>query len=292
MLIIGSHVSFNKEKQLMGSLDEALSYESNTFMFYTGAPQNTRRYEINDDLTNQALQKMKDNNIDINNIIVHAPYIINLANDKENDKYDFSINFLKQEIERCEELKMSYLVLHPGSHVGLGIEKGINNIIYALNEVLKDDKNVTILLETMAGKGTEVGSNFQELKAIIDGIDKKELIGVCMDTCHLNDSGYDITDFDSILDEFDRIVGLSYLKCIHINDSKNIKGAKKDRHENIGYGSLGFDTLIKIIYNPKLDNIPKILETPYINDKPPYKEEIAMIREKKFNDNLKNLFEK
>ena len=292
MLIIGSHVSFNKEKQLIGSLDEALSYESNTFMFYTGAPQNTKRYEINDNLTNHALEKMKNNNIDINNIIVHAPYIINLANDKENDKYDFSINFLKQEIERCKELKMSYLVLHPGSHVGLGIEKGINNIIYALNEVLKDDKNVTILLETMAGKGTEVGSNFQELKAIIDGIDKKELIGVCMDTCHLNDSGYDITDFDSILDEFDRIVGLSYLKCIHINDSKNIKGAKKDRHENIGYGSLGFDTLIKIIYNPKLDNIPKILETPYINDKPPYKEEITMIREKKFNDNLKNLFEK
>ena len=292
MLIIGSHVSFNKEKQLIGSLDEALSYGSNTFMFYTGAPQNTKRYEINDNLTNQALEKMKDNNIDINNIIVHAPYIINLANDKENDKYDFSINFLKQEIERCKELKMSYLVLHPGSHVGLGIEKGINNIIYALNEVLKDDKNVTILLETMAGKGTEVGSNFQELKAIIDGIDKKELIGVCMDTCHLNDSGYDITDFDSILDEFDRIVGLSYLKCIHINDSKNIKGAKKDRHENIGYGTLGFDNLIKIIYNTKLDNIPKILETPYINDKPPYKEEISMIREKKFNDNLKNLFEK
>ena len=292
MLIIGSHVSFNKEKQLIGSLDEALSYGSNTFMFYTGAPQNTKRYEINDNLTNHALEKMKNNNIDINNIIVHAPYIVNLANDKENDKYDFSINFLKQEIERCEELKISYLVLHPGSHVGLGIEKGINNIIYALNEVLKDDKNVTILLETMAGKGTEVGSNFQELKAIIDGIDKKELIGVCMDTCHLNDSGYDITDFDSILDEFDRIVGLSYLKCIHINDSKNIKGAKKDRHENIGYGTLGFDNLIKIIYNPKLDNIPKILETPYINDKPPYKEEISMIREKKFNDNLKNLFEK
>ena len=292
MLIIGSHVSFNKEKQLIGSLDEALSYGSNTFMFYTGAPQNTKRYEINDNLTNQALEKMKNNNIDINNIIVHAPYIINLANDKEKDKYDFSINFLKQEIERCKELKISYLVLHPGSHVGLGIEKGINNIIYALNEALKDDKNVTILLETMAGKGTEVGSNFQELKAIIDGIDKKELIGVCMDTCHLNDSGYDITNFDSILDEFDRIVGLSYLKCIHINDSKNIKGAKKDRHENIGYGTLGFDNLIKIIYNPKLDNIPKILETPYINDKAPYKEEISMIREKKFNDNLKNLFEK
>ena len=292
MLIIGSHVSFNKEKQLIGSLDEALSYESNTFMFYTGAPQNTKKYEINDNLTNHALEKMKNNNIDINNIIVHAPYIINLANDKENDKYDFSINFLKQEIERCEELKMSYLILHPGSHVGLGIEKGINNIIHALNEVLKDDKNVTILLETMAGKGTEVGSNFQELKAIIDGIDKKELIGVCMDTCHLNDSGYDITDFDSILDEFDRIVGLSYLKCIHINDSKNIKGAKKDRHENIGYGTLGFDNLIKIIYNPKLDNIPKILETPYINDKARDKEEISMIREKKFNDNLKNMFEK
>ena len=292
MLIIGSHVSFNKEKQLIGSLDEALSYGSNTFMFYTGAPQNTKRYEINDNLTNHALEKMKNNNIDINNIIVHAPYIINLANDKENDKYDFSINFLKQEIERCEELKMSYLVLHPGSHVGLGIEKGINNIIYALNEVLKDDKNVTILLETMAGKGTEIGSSFQELKEIIDGINKKELIGVCMDTCHLNDSGYDITDFDTILDEFDSKIGLAYLKCIHINDSKNIKGAKKDRHENIGYGTLGFDNLINIIYNSKLENIPKILETPYIKDKPPYKEEISMIREKNFNDNLKNLFEK
>ena len=292
MLIIGSHVSFNKERQLMGSLDEALSYGSNTFMFYTGAPQNTRRYEINDDLTNQALQKMKDNNINLNNIIIHAPYIINLANDKENDKYDFSISFLKQEIERCEKLKMSYLVLHPGSHVGLGIEKGINNIIYALNEVLKDDKNVTILLETMAGKGTEVGSNFQELKAIIDGIDKKELIGVCMDTCHLSDAGYDVKNFDTLLNYFDEVVGLNYLHCVHINDSKNERDSHKDRHENIGFGTIGFDTLINIIYNDRLKDIPKILETPYIGEYAPYRYEIEMIRNKKFDKNLKENVEK
>ena len=288
MLIIGSHVGFNKDKQLLGSLDEALSYKANTFMFYTGAPQNTKRVEINDDLTNQAILKMKENNIDINNIIVHAPYIINLANNKEDDKYDFSIRFLIEEVKRCESLKIKYLVLHPGSHVGLGVDVGIKNIIFALNKVLENDNSVTILLETMAGKGTEVGSNFKELKEIINGINKKELIGICMDTCHMNDSGLDLTNFDNILDLFDKEIGLSYLKCIHINDSKNIIGSRKDRHENIGYGTIGFSNLINIIYNERIINIPHILETPYVGEIAPYKEEIEMIRKKEFK-NFKNV---
>ena len=284
MLIIGSHVGFNKDKQLLGSLDEALSYKANTFMFYTGAPQNTKRVEINDDLTQKAILKMKENNIDINNIIVHAPYIINLANNKEDDKYDFSIRFLIEEIKRCESLKIKYLVLHPGSHVGLGVDIGIKNIIFALNKVLENNNSVTILLETMAGKGTEIGSNFLELKKIIDGINKKELIGVCMDTCHMNDSGLDLSNFNNILDLFDKEIGLSYLKCIHINDSKNIIASRKDRHENIGYGTIGFSNLINIIYNERIINIPHILETPYIGEYAPYKEEIEMIRKKEFKD--------
>ena len=287
MLIIGSHVSFTKDKQLLGSVEEALSYGANTFMFYTGAPQNTKRYAINSVITNKAITKMQENNIDIEKVIVHAPYIINLANDKEADKYDFSIRFLKEEIKRVEELGIKYIVLHPGSHVGLGVEKGIENIIQALNIVLEASSTVTILLETMAGKGTEIGSTFEEIAKIISGIKKKEYIGVCMDTCHMNDSGYKIKEFDLLLEEFDQIVGLPYLKCIHVNDSKNIRGAKKDRHENIGYGTIGFDNLLKVFYHKKLDCIPKILETPYIFEKAPYKEEIEMIKKKQFNANLK-----
>ena len=286
MLIIGSHVSFTKDKGLLGSLDEALSYGSNTFMFYTGAPQNTKRFEIDKKLTELAKKKMIENNIDINNIIVHAPYIVNLANNKEESKYDFSIKFLIDEVKRCESLGVKYMVLHPGSHVGLGVDTAIENIIYGLNIILKES-NTTILLETMAGKGTEVGRNFDEIRRIIDGVNYKNKIGVCLDTCHINDSGYDLNDFDLVLSEFDKVIGLSYLKCLHINDSKNIRGSQKDRHENIGYGTIGFDNLLKVIYHEKLEDIPKILETPYIYDKAPYKEEIEMIRNKKFNGNLK-----
>lgn len=285
MLIIGSHVGFNKSSQLLGSLEEALRYGSNTFMFYTGAPQNTARYPIDDSLTYLALDKMKENDIDYSKVIVHAPYIVNLANRLDNDKFNFAVNFLIQEVERCDTLGIMNLVLHPGSHVGQGVEEGIRNIVNGLNLVL-DKGNVTILLETMSGKGTEIGRNFDEIKQIIDGVNNKNKIGVCMDTCHLHDSGYDVSDFDKILDEFDEKIGLKYLKCIHINDSKNIRGAKKDRHENIGYGEIGFDNLINIIYNERIQDIPKILETPYINEKAPYKEEITMIRNKKM-ENLK-----
>ena len=277
MLYIGSHVGFSKNTQLLGSLDEALSYGANTFMFYTGAPQNTFRYEIDDNITKETYNKMKEKGVILDKVIVHAPYIINLANSEE-DKHNFAINFLKQEISRCEKLGIKNMVLHPGSHVGAGIDNGIKLIIDGLNKVLEDDNSVCILLETMAGKGSEVGSNFLEIKKIIDGIEKKELIGVCIDTCHIHDAGYDLNDFNKVLDEFDRIVGLDYVKCVHINDSKNPIGAKKDRHENIGKGYIGLDNLIKVIYNKRLDGIPKILETPYINDLPPYKEEIELIK--------------
>lgn len=283
-LIIGSHVSFKKDDQLLGSLLETLKYGANTFMFYTGAPQNTSRYPINDELTNKALNLMKENNIDKKNIVVHAPYIINLANI---NNFDFNIRFLKEEIERVEKLGMTMLVLHPGSHVGLGVEEGLKNIIDSLNIVLKDDTKVIVCLETMAGKGTELGRNFEEIKTIIDGVKLKDKIGVCMDTCHLNDAGYDLDDFDSILEEFDNVIGLDYLKVVHVNDSKNEMSAHKDRHENIGFGTLGFDTLLKIIYHDKLKGIPKILETPYVEKSAPYKYEIEMIRNKQFNENLK-----
>ena len=294
MLIIGSHVGF-KQDQLLGSLKEALSYNANTFMFYTGAPQNTNRSIINDDLTKQAHDLMKDNNIDINNIVCHAPYIVNPAsNDVE--KRNFAINFLTSELKRCESLGVNKIVVHPGSAVNETREEAINNIIYVINSILSNDINVKILLETMAGKGNEMGISLEELKRVIDNIDNQEKIGVCLDTCHLNDAGYDLNEFDNYLDEFDKLIGINKIGCIHINDSKNEIASHKDRHDNIGIGTIGFDTLIKIIYNQRLESIPKILETPYIGDfdddknrlYPPYKYEIDMIRNKKFNNNLLN----
>ncbi len=284
-MIIGSHVSFKKDSQLLGSVKEALSYGATTFMFYTGAPQNTNRQVIDIKLTNEAKQLMKDNNIDINNVIVHAPYIINMASSN-----DFAVKFLKEELKRCAILGINKIVLHPGSSVKLSREEGIKNIINNLNAV--GSHEVMILLETMAGKGTELGKNFEEIKEIIDHVDYK--LGVCLDTCHINDAGYDVNNFDDLLKKFDEIIGLKYLKCVHINDSKNLINSHKDRHENIGFGTLGFDNLIKIIYHDKLKDIPKILETPYVtiddNSKermyPPYKFEIAMILNKKFDNNL------
>ena len=285
MLKIGSHVSFRKDTQLLGSVEESLSYGSNTFMFYTGAPQNTNRAAINDEATYKAIELMKENNINIKDVVVHAPYIINLANNQKVDQYRFSIEFLIQECSRCEDLFINKLVLHPGSHVGCGVDEGIFAISNALNQVLSTT-SITILLETMAGKGTEVGKNFEEVKRIIDNIEKKEQIGICLDTCHLSDAGYDVSDFDSILDELEKLNLLNKVGCIHINDSKNIKGSHKDRHANFGYGEIGFDNLINIVYNKRLENIPKILETPYYEEYAPYKYEIEMIKNKKFNPNL------
>ena len=290
-LIIGNHVSFNKNTQLLGSVKEALSYNANTFMFYTGAPQNTARYEIDDSLTEKAKELMKQNNIDINNVVVHAPYIINLANSKN---MDFNIRFLKEEMSRCDKLGINKMVLHPGSHVGLGIDAGIDNIAFALNEALKMESSVSICLETMAGKGSEIGRTFEEIKKIIDKIENKNRIMVCLDTCHLNDAGYNICEFDKVLKEFDEKIGLNKIGCVHINDSKNPISSHKDRHENIGFGTISFNSLLNVIYNDLLKDVPKILETPYIGDNneskdrlyPPYKFEIEMIRNKKFDINL------
>lgn len=288
MLLIGSHVGFKKDTQLLGSLNEALEYGANTFMFYTGAPQNTSRYPIDLELTKKAISVMNDNKLDYSKVVVHAPYIINLANNKEMDKFNFSVEFLKEEIERCHLLGIKYMVLHPGSHVGLGTDVGISNIIDGLNKIL-GKRDVTILLETMAGKGTEIGSKLEEIKAIIDGVNDQEHIGVCLDTCHLNDAGYDMKNFDDFLDMFDKMIGISKIHCVHINDSKNEIAAHKDRHENFGFGKIGFDTLIKIVYNDRLVDVPKILETPYVDKQfPPYKYEIEMIRNKKFDSDLIN----
>ena len=288
-LIIGSHVSFRKEKQLLGSVEETISYGANALMIYTGAPQNTNRLPINLELTKQAEQLMKEHKIEKKNVLVHAPYIINLANGDP-----FAVSFLKQEIRRCEQLGLNNIILHPGSHVKLTKEEGIKNIASGLNQILTESSKVNICLETMAGKGTEIGSSLDEIKMIIDQVKHQEKITICFDTCHINDAGYDITKIDQFLTKLDNLIGLEKLVCIHINDSKNQFGAHKDRHDNFGFGTLGFDNLIKVIYHSKLKDVPKILETPYVTKDqftkerlyPPYKFEIEMIRKRQFDPNL------
>ncbi len=291
MLYIGSHTSYLKDKQLLGVLEESLSYGSNTFMFYTGSNQSTLRFPIDHTLRDKAHSLMKENNIDKEKCIVHAPFIINLANNSDERKYNFYIDFLKQELDRCIELDIRNLVLHPGSYTTLTREEGIKNIANGLNIALKDKENVNLLLEYMSGKGTEVGSSINDLKGIIDLLndDVKNKVFVCLDTCHMNDSGVDIKDIDKFLDEFDEKIGINKIKCIHINDSYNPVASHKDRHANLGYGTIGFDNLINVIYNKRLDDIPKILETPWINRNEkdtwaPYKYEIEMIRKKEFVD--------
>lgn len=295
MLILGSHVSFTSKEQMLGSVKEAISYGANTFMIYTGAPQNTKRCEISYDLTLEARNLMYENKMELKNLVVHAPYIVNLANNENEEKYRFAIEFLKEEIRRSNMLGVERLVLHPGSFVNLDLDTGINNVINALNEIITPNQTVKICLETMAGKGTEICYKLEHIKRIIDGVKYKDKVMVCLDTCHLNDAGYDMKDFDAFLDGFDKLIGINKIGCVHVNDSKNVLGAKKDRHENIGYGTIGFDNLINIIYNKKIEDVPKILETPYISDESlnrkyaPYKVEIDMIKSKKFNSDLINI---
>ena len=284
-MIIGSHVSFGKD-QLLASAQTAVSYGANTFMFYTGAPQNTIRAELKRDITEKAWEYMKENNIDINNVICHAPYIINLANKEKIESWNFSISFLKNEIKRITEMGVNYIVVHPGNALKLDREEALSNIALALNYIIDEDTKPMILLETMAGKGSECGINIYELKSILNKVNLNKKLGICFDTCHLNDSGVDIAKFDEYLSVFDSEIGLDKVKCVHVNDSKNVIGSKKDRHANIGFGTIGFDNLLNVIYNPKLKDVPKILETPYIKEFPPYKFEIAMIKDKKFNPNL------
>lgn len=288
-LIIGSHVRFNNSKQLLGSVMEAVSYNANTFMFYTGSTQSTSRCMINDELTYEAFKLMLENNINSDNVIVHAPYIVNLANRADEEKYNFYLNFFSEELNRVKKLGFNKIVLHPGSAVNCSREEGLNNIIYGLNKVFDNTSDTIVLLEFMAGKGNELGTSIDELKYIIDGIKNKDRVGVCLDSCHMNDAGVDISKLDEFLDEFDNKIGIDKIKCFHLNDSKNQIGSHKDRHDNIGYGTIGFDNLINITTNKRLEGIPFILETPYINrnskeEFPPYKYEIENVRNKKFID--------
>lgn len=291
-MLIGSHVSMSGKKMLLAAAEEAASYNASTFMIYTGAPQNTRRKPIEDLNIDAGLTFMKENNL--SNIVVHAPYIINIANTVKPEVFELGVEFLQKEIERTEAIGAKDIVLHPGAHVGAGEEAGIKKIIEGLNEVLSNNNDVRIALETMAGKGSECGKSFEELAEIISGVKNNDRLSVCFDTCHTHDAGYDIVnDFDGVLEEFDKIIGIDRIKVVHVNDSKNVQGARKDRHENFGFGNIGFDALSKIVYHEVFKDVPKILETPYVqvgddkkNKKPPYKFEIEMIKNNQFDTEL------
>ena len=290
---IGSHVGMSGKKMLLGSAKEAVSYGADTFMFYTGAPQNTRRKEISELNIDPAWEYMKNHGID--EIIVHAPYIINLGNSVKPETFSLAVEFLAKEIDRTINCRSHVLILHPGSHVGAGTEIGTEQIIKGLNEVLTADTDCVIALETMAGKGSEIGRSFEELARIYDGVKYNSRLRVCFDTCHTSDSGYDIIrNFDHVIEDFDHIIGKDQIAVFHINDSKNVPGAAKDRHENIGFGKIGFDALNYIVHHPDFEDVPKILETPYIpstvNPKrsyAPYKYEIEMLRKGKFDPHMK-----
>ncbi|MEK4230010.1 deoxyribonuclease IV [Solibacillus sp. FSL H8-0538] len=289
-MLLGSHVSMSGKHMLLGASEEALSYGANTFMIYTGAPQNTRRKSIAELNIMKGLLHMQENGM--SNIVVHAPYIINLGNTTKPETFRLGVDFLQEEIKRTAALEATQIVLHPGAHVGAGADVGIAKIVEGLNEVLSLELSVQIALETMAGKGTEIGRSFDEIARIIDGVTNNERLSVCFDTCHTHDAGYDIVnDFDGVLNEFDKIVGIDRIKVLHINDSKNVRGAGKDRHENIGFGEIGFDALKYIVHHEQLMHVPKILETPFVgpdakNKKAPYKYEIDMLRSGEFKPEL------
>lgn len=292
MIKLGSHVSMSGKDMFLNSVKEAESYGANTFMVYTGAPQNTRRKAIEELNIDAGLSYMKEHGIE--EFIIHAPYIINLANTVKLETFELAVEFLQLELERTKAMGSNVLVLHPGAHVGAGVDAGIAQIVKGLNEVLTRQTEVYVALETMAGKGTEIGRNFEELAKIYDGVAFNDKLRVCFDTCHTNDSGYDIVnDFDGVLNQFDHYIGKNQIAVFHLNDSKNPNGAGKDRHENIGFGYIGFDAIHNIAFHPDFMEIPKILETPYVsvpgeNKKslPPYKYEIEMIKSGKFNPKL------
>lgn len=282
-MLIGSHVSMSGKEMLLGSVKEALSYGANTFMVYTGAPQNTKRKPTTELNIEKAKECMKENGIA--SFVVHAPYIINLANSVNKDIYRLGINFLAKEIERTYEMGSHLIVLHPGSHVGAGVDIGIQYIADGLNEILSKDTPCYIALETMAGKGSEIGRSFEELAKIFEKVTYSDKLRVCFDTCHVHDAGYDIVNsFDEVIDKFDKCLGKENIAVFHINDSKNPLGAGKDRHANIGDGYIGYDCLHRIVHDTRFSSVPKILETPYIPDEnntkitcPPYKKEIEWL---------------
>jgi len=282
MLKIGSHVSFS-DKGLLTAAGEAAEYGSSTFMIYTGAPQNTRRKPIETLYIEEGKRLMEQNAVQ--EIVVHAPYIVNLGSYKP-DTFELAVNFLQEEIRRTDYIGVRNIVLHPGAYTDKDAEYGIARIAEGLNEVLAGTKetNVNIALETMAGKGTEIGRSFEEIASIMDKVEYNERLTVCMDTCHMHDAGYNLNeDLDGVLEQFDRIVGLDRVAVVHINDSKNPQGAGKDRHSPIGGGWLGFDTINAVVHHPSLQGRPFILETPWIGkdakkQRPMYEAEIALLR--------------
>ena len=293
-ILLGSHVGMSGKEMFLGSVKEAAEYGANALMVYTGAPQNTRRKEIGELRLDEGLAYAEK--AGIREIIIHAPYIINLGNMEKPEMFDFGVEFLAKEVKRAAAFHSKVLVLHPGSSLSAGVEEAVEQIAKGLNLVLNaDDSEVNIALETMAGKGSEIGRTFEELAAIYDGVTHNDKLRVCFDTCHTSDSGYDIIHhFDAVMDSFDRILGKEQIAVFHINDSKNLPGAAKDRHENLGFGQIGFDALNYIVHHPDFENVPKILETPYIpsatkakKSYAPYKYEIQMLREQVFNPHMK-----
>ena len=283
---IGSHVGMAGKEMFLASVKEAHSYGANVLMLYTGAPQNTRRKEIRDLNIEAGWEYAKEAGIE--EIVVHAPYIINLANTVKPETFELAVEFLEKEIKRTAAMRSKILVLHPGSALDAGPEAGIAQAVKGLNMVLDDNEDdVYIALETMAGKGSEIGRTFEELKMIYDGVHKKDRLRVCFDTCHVNDAGYDrINDYEGGFRKFDEVIGLDQIAVFHINDSLNPLGAHKDRHANIGAGTIGFETLHRVVHDLRFIDIPKILETPWLCAEgetkktiPPYKEEIARLRE-------------
>lgn len=281
---LGSHVGMAGKEMFLASAKEAASYGANVFMLYTGAPQNTRRKDVTELNIEAGWEYAHAHGID--EIVVHAPYIINLANTVKPETYELAVEFLEKEIVRTAAMGSKILVLHPGSHVNAGTEAGTAQIIKGLNTVLnQNEDDVCIALETMAGKGSEIGRSFEELKAIYDGVDKRERLRVCFDTCHVNDAGYDLVNhYEDVFAEFDRIIGLDQIAVFHVNDSMNPLGAHKDRHANIGKGTIGYETLHRLVHDERFLNVPKILETPWFCEEgstkktiPPYKEEIVWL---------------
>lgn len=285
-MIIGSHVSMSAPDYLLGAVKEALSYHANALMVYTGPPQNTRRKDIKDLKVEEAHTLMKENGIDLRSMIVHAPYIINLANCAKKETFELATEFLSKEIERVNAIGASILVLHPGSHVGAGEQAGLDKIVSGLDIAMQKMGDVELAIETMSGKGSELGYQFEQIRYLIDHAQYADHIKVCLDTCHIHDAGYDLQAFDEVLAHFDDVIGLDRLVCLHINDSKNVRGAKKDRHANIGFGEIGFQALANVVHHPKLANVVKILETPFVEDHPPYQFEIEMLRNHQFDERV------
>lgn len=270
---------------LLSSVNAALKAQETTLMVFTGAPQNSKRTPLDRKMIKAGQDLMTKNHL--GPLIVHAPYLINLANSQSSQVFNFSVEFLQNEISRAEFLGATQIVLHPGSHVGAGTAAGLAQVVKGLNTVLTPKQKIQVSLETMAGKGTEVGTTFEQLAYLLEHVTLNEKLSITLDTCHTSDAGYAIKqDFSEVLTQFDQIIGLKYLKVIHLNDAKFPQGSHKDRHANIGFGTIGFKALNQIAHCPQLCHVPKILETPAVAGIPAYAAEVQMLKSQKFMPEL------